>query len=321
MNINDLLREIEQEYDADVYIHVGGIYSPFETSIHRWCNEDNPQRRTNALLILSTLGGSPDIGFKVARYIQDGYQTISRGQEEAKGKFFIYLDGMCKSAGTLIAIGANSLIMTADAELGPLDVQLQKQDEVGERTSGLVPVQAFDSLQRQSIAHFREFFSNLRFDSGLGFSTKIAAGIATELTVGLLSPVYGQIDPVRVAEVERSFRIAAKYGERLSRAGNLKSGALGKLLAGYPSHGFVIDKNEATDLFKSVEEPKPCLEQLGRLFNHHARQSLDENEDPYSCPLHPLDEDNQEASHEEKPDEPNTGNPEPDTENNEEAHN
>jgi hypothetical protein len=77
-----------------------------------------------------------------------------------------------------------------------------------------------------------------------------------------MRPIYEQIDPVRLAEIERLLRIASEYGDRLD-AGNLKPGALAKLLAGYPSHGFVIDRAEAGTIFSNISEPTDIIQELG----------------------------------------------------------
>jgi len=51
-------------------------------------------------------------------------------------------------------------------------------------------------------------------------------------------------------------QIAYDYGERLNKmASSLKNGALVQLVSSYPSHGFVIDRKEAADLFRCVESP------------------------------------------------------------------
>ena len=71
----------------------------------------------------------------------------------------------------------------------------------------------------------------------------MAAETATQLTIGMMEPLYSQIDPIRLAEVERSSRIAKKYGERL-QTDNLNKDALERLIGDYPSHNFVIDRNE-----------------------------------------------------------------------------
>ena len=43
-----------------------------------------------------------------------------------------FIPRRCKSAGTLLLIGATSLIISDRGELGPLDVQLSKPDEIFE---------------------------------------------------------------------------------------------------------------------------------------------------------------------------------------------
>ena len=49
----------------------------------------------------------------------------------------------------------------------------------------------------------------------------MSAEIATNVTVGLLSGLYNQIDPIRLAEMDRSLKIASEYGERIGKS-NLK---------------------------------------------------------------------------------------------------
>jgi hypothetical protein len=119
-----------------------------------------------------------------------------------------------------------------------------------------------ESLQTLALNHFEYAFKDLRFSEELSFTTKLAAEVARGMAVGLFEPIYAQIDPMRVGEYDRAKRIASEYAKRLGRA-NLKDGALNTLVEGYPAHGFVIDKKEAAELFKEVEEPTPDLISLG----------------------------------------------------------
>ncbi len=93
----------------------------------------------HALLILVTHGGSANSAYRIARYFQHQYKSFS-----------VFTPSFCKSAGTLIAIGAHKLIMSTFAELGPLDVQLMKADEIWERRSGLIGRSALASLNEQT---------------------------------------------------------------------------------------------------------------------------------------------------------------------------
>ena len=50
-------------------------------------------------------------------------------------------------------------------------------------------------------------------------------------------------------------------GNRLNR-GNRKEGALARLISAYPSHGFIIDRDEAVSLFEHVRDVNPLEESL-----------------------------------------------------------
>jgi hypothetical protein len=61
-----------------------------------------------------------------------------------------------------------------------------------------------------------------------------------------------------MGEVYRSMAIAREYGKRLmEKSKNFEEDALKALISGYPSHGFVIDKEEAMTKFKNVRDCTP----------------------------------------------------------------
>jgi hypothetical protein len=149
-------------------------------------------------------------------------------------------------------------------------VQLLKEEEVGERRSGLAPRQALETLSMEAGRAFNRLFRYMRFGGNMQLSTKMAAELATRMTVGMMEPIYAQLDPIRLGEVERFVRISQEYGDRL-RGPNVKKGTIEKLLGGYPSHEFVIDREEARELFERVEVPSDELELLAEAFigAHH----------------------------------------------------
>ncbi len=77
------------------------------------------------VLMLSTFGGDPDAAYRIARCLRRRYTRVSA-----------MISGFCKSAGTLLLLGADDLVFTEHGELGPLDVQYWKQDELEEMGSG-----------------------------------------------------------------------------------------------------------------------------------------------------------------------------------------
>src|SRR5260370_20038582 len=176
--------------DSDLIVYWGDLRADYEYVLR---NLAKRRRRRNCVLWLTTRGGDPNTAYRIARTLQRFYKTRVE-----------IVSNICKSAGTIVATGSDKLYMTDDAELGPIDVQLRKPDEVGERTSGLTPIQALGGLETHSLNLFRKYFRILRFDEELSFSTKMAAEIATNVTTGLFTSLYEQIDPIRLAEVERS---------------------------------------------------------------------------------------------------------------------
>lgn len=235
---------VAEEADADVYLFAGGMYFPSDREFSQ-CVRDNKTRK-NALLYLSTFGGSADTAYRVARCLQAAYT----------GKISLLVVEFCKSAGTLLAIGASELVMGDTAELGPLDVQIAKHDTLLERTSGLTPIQSLTTLREETFKYFEKCFVDVVRRSGGRISTRSASHAAVRMTVGLFRPIFGQLDPMKLAEYGRSLLVADDYGQRLNRRfKNLKADALTQLVAGYPSHEFVIDKAEAETLFSAVRSP------------------------------------------------------------------
>ncbi len=236
------LQQVIEELSADIIVFSGDIDI---ASADRVIELTNQPTKENVLFILCTLGGDPHAAFKIARRLQSKYQ-----------KFILYVYGYCKSAGTIIAIGSDELVMSDLAEFGPLDVQLQEKDEIWRYSSGLNIDESIRTLKIETLDFFRSTLIDLV--QGAGISTKTAAELATNLATGFINPIVSQIDPVRIGETQRAVKIALAYGERLTEnkeRGNLESQAdLVKLVSGYPDHCFVIDYDEAEKIFRSVRK-------------------------------------------------------------------
>ena len=246
--LTTLVAKVSGDLDADVVLYHGAIDSQCD---RRLANQiEMFKQRPNVALFMTTGGGLPDVAYRIARYVQSKYQT-----------FFLFVDSYCKSAGTLIAIGADEIILSDMGELGPLDIQIAKHDELGEYVSGLTPVKALAALRDETFKSFEEYLIGIIEKSYGQITANSAAMIATRLTTECFSAIYQQIDPMRFGEYERAMEIMYDYGIRLDK-GNLKNGSLVRLISAYPSHGFVIDRREAGDLFKVIREPNPSEKEL-----------------------------------------------------------
>ena len=260
---NPLKRAVERvvgEHACDVYLYAGDIDRKTCDLIMDSCPE---VPKPNALLMLSTFGGDVHAAYRLTRYLRNKYEE----------DLVLFIPTVCKSAGTLVAIGADELVMSLYGELGPLDVQVRERDELGEFRSGLVPTQALETVREEAFTFFEDSFLKLRARSGLQITTRTAAEIASQMTVGLFGPLVGQIDPLRVADIRLSMRIAEDYGQRL-RTNNVKDDTIHTLVYEYPSHAYVLDRTEARRLFENVRVPTVAETQLAEEIAPVTQNSL-----------------------------------------------
>ena len=250
---------VANELDADVIHYNGAIERPADKQLIDECIARN--KRDNVFVILVTQGGDADPAYRIAKCLQNKYE-----------KFYLYVSGYCKSAGTLIALGAHELVVSDHGELGPLDVQLSKKDALWETQSGLTVMDTLSALQDNAFNAFEKFFLDLQRRSDGTITLRTAAQIATDLTTGMFSQLYGQVDPLHIGEAGRAMSIAGHYGRRLLNDGeNIDPNALEFIMSAYPSHGFVIDRHEAEILFTNVREPTPNERLLGEKLGDEAR--------------------------------------------------
>ncbi|RWX47163.1 Serine dehydrogenase proteinase [Candidatus Electrothrix aarhusensis] len=237
------------QYNGEIFLYYGDISREGYSQISA-LYEERTEKKDKICLILITDGGDPDAAYRIARATNHHFDDVE-----------ILIPDICKSAGTLLCIGAQKLIFGDRGELGPLDIQLSKPDEMLERMSGLDIIQAINALQNQTMDAFRSYLVDIRM--GTGIHTKTAADIATKLADDFIAPIAARIDPLTLGEHQRAMQIAYDYGERLSNmTKSLQHDALVKLVSGYPSHGFVIDRKEAGSLFENVVAPDNLTENI-----------------------------------------------------------
>lgn len=220
-----------------------GLYTQW-LSMFREHFRKYPKHNENVAVLIATPGGSADDAFRMMRLLQNNYKEVK-----------VIIIGCCYSAGTLFTLGANKILMSEGANLGPLDVQVRREDDIA-RMSGESYRQALMDLSAIAQMVFRDNFTHLKQRKDILLSTSTASKIASEMAIGMVSPIVGQIEPVKLGEMMRYQLIAESYGKRLMRGiyhmADINK-ALGKLTSGYPSHGTVIDCKEAKMLGLNVE--------------------------------------------------------------------
>jgi hypothetical protein len=143
-----LIRAIEKEFKCQVYVYFTSFLSP-----EGICNRDAEMlenvlqvehRGGRILLIINSPGGQALAAERIA--------NVCRAY--SKGKFSALVPHMAKSGATLICFGADRIYMSATAELGPVDPQVQYKDDQGLPvwTSAAEYVAAYEKLMHLGTA-------------------------------------------------------------------------------------------------------------------------------------------------------------------------
>lgn len=247
----------------DVFLYNGEISRKHDLDFINMVHEG--KQSDTCMVLLVTPGGDPDAAYKMARYLQHRYESYS-----------VLVSGLCKSAGTLFAIGAAEVIFAPYGELGPLDIQLTKTDHLAGMESGLNISEAFSALETRARDTFISTTLEIIGNSGGVVSFHTASHSAAEVVGAMYGPVFARIDPEEVGSRARAMRIGEDYGKRLNlKWNNMKPGALDLLSQTYSSHAFVIDSLEAEELFHRVrianESEMALVLGLGAVARHPSR--------------------------------------------------
>ena len=182
--VSEQANAVASALDAGVIVYSGDIDSLGISGLLKAIQPSKEQPiKDNILVLLTTFGGDPDCAYKIATLLQ----KISK-------KFYLCIPSRCKSAGTLIALGANEIFMNSASELGPLDIQLLRRDEIGQRRSGMVVRTALDGLSKETFNVYERVMEGIKENYGT-ISFEVASRTATTIATGVMEPVYSQINP------------------------------------------------------------------------------------------------------------------------------
>jgi hypothetical protein len=203
-------------------------YFAFAHNIHKLKEQEKV-----ALLVFSP-GGMAGPAFKLASLLR-----------KHCGGFIGIVPYYAKSAATLFLLGADKIIMSKHAELGPLDAQIEDIDKE-KRISALEVVQAIQRLNSEAIRAVDQQMLHW-----LGRTRKKVdklLPIATHFVSEMMQPLFDKIDTVYFTGVARNLKIAQDYAQRLLETRGLskdKAGTIADILTNaYSEHGYVIDSNE-----------------------------------------------------------------------------
>jgi len=128
-DIIDLLRQrvrtVETAIDRDLVVAAGPIYEGLARQLHDALRGLATGRRKGVTVLLETDGGIVEVAERMAEMIRARYEHVE----------FLIL-GSAMSAGTILTMSGNRIVMDDYAALGPIDPQVQRGDV-------LVPAQSY----------------------------------------------------------------------------------------------------------------------------------------------------------------------------------
>ncbi len=180
------------------------------------------------------------------------YQLVTLFRSFTK-EFRVFVPDWAKSATTLFCLGADEIWMSRAAELGPLDAQIPDPRDPDDTISALEEFQAVDYLRTTAFEILDQSMRQLI--RGTDMRVRDILAEASKFAAALVEPLYAQVDPLHFGAAHRSLQNSIEYGKRvMSRYAYREwseaqiSDCLEKLTWNYPSHGFVIDIDEAQEL-------------------------------------------------------------------------
>lgn len=254
----ETVRALEASVAMEVWllVHQGEANHPLDYLTEEICQAFFAARATMPknrpiCLLLDSPGGSADAAYRLARLLRNQC-----------GSFTVAIPRYAKSAATLLALGADRILMHPYAEMGPLDAQLEDPDRE-DFSSALNEVQSLERLHASALVMVDSTMRLLlprtrkRVDTLLPVTLKFVSDMTR--------PLFEKLDTVHVSKMSRLLKVGEEYAIRLLQPRYRREEAeviARALVHSYPDHGFVIDRQEAEGLNLATQEPTPEQEAI-----------------------------------------------------------
>lgn len=251
-------RQIEQNRDTKVLSFITGTRRGLETMIAVDCIDqfvdllEQVGPTTRISLILHTNGGQTLAAWQLVNLIRMFCDDLE-----------VVVPMRALSAGTLIAIGADRVIMTKQATLGPID------PSVNNPLNPTVNIKGEDHRVSVSVENVRGYLDVARKELEIRGEKALSS---------ILRNLSGHIHPLVLGEIFRSRTQIRFLAEKLlpRQVGDKeKIKSISDFLCGDSgSHDYTINRREASELGLNVEKPSDSLYKLLRRVQISYTQEL-----------------------------------------------
>ena len=156
----------------------------------------------------------------------------------------VIVPNKCRSSGTLMALGANSIVMTKQATLGPIDPSITRS------MSPIIPNSTPPQRLPISVESVKGYFSLLKEEFGASSDAALSAAY---------TKLAEYIHPLVLGDVYRTQKQIQMLAEKLLRMHNVEDQTIKHIVSflcsDSGSHDYTINRSEARNLGLSVETP------------------------------------------------------------------
>jgi hypothetical protein len=236
-------------------IGVGDPEKATERRVQRACRRrfgfpaEDPEQKVELInVILDSTGGPLDSAYRTALYLSRYARNLH-----------VYVPRRAKSASTLIAVGANKIIMSPFGELGPLDTQIRDPRNPTDYISALDCYQSVDYVREFGFSTLSQALKQLAAVTQGKLLLSDSLNASAQFAIGSITPMLSQTRSLDFGAWGRSLKMGERYAQILiARAAQMELGRAEKIAArlvyGYTHHMFPIDITEATDMGLNPEQ-------------------------------------------------------------------
>lgn len=216
--------------------NAGGVMA--SDVIPEFCKQLNeiPDAEENVDVFIVSMGGDPMVSWRVISLLRERFKKI--------GALLPY---QAYSAATLLALGADEIVMHPYSNLGPVDPQIL----IVKEREGIHPPRPFGS---EDLTHYINFVNQ-----DVGITDQEQKERAFEL-------ICNEVGPLQIGIAKRSSNLALSLGRQLlslhMKDQNKVNTIAESLNKSFYHHGYPVGRTEAKSIGLPVTKPPKELEQL-----------------------------------------------------------
>jgi hypothetical protein len=205
-------------------------------------------------VIIESPGGSADDAYRIIRTLRKNFEKVN-----------IIVPFWAKSAATLLALGATTIIMDEFGEFGPLDTQLKDEEYPDpEPKSALIDEYSLKTIENRAFRLYLSMMLEIMKNKDVRIKRANLSEHLLTYIPSFYRPLLEKVNPYDIGSKARALEVGAKYAERILIEFNRDNIVSRKnldtfidfIVHGCPDHGYIIDYSLISQFLNNIKESK-----------------------------------------------------------------